>query len=54
VGDILSQSEIDRLLAQLNAGELDVKEIAKDTSEKRYAIMISGVQANLPRITSEL
>jgi len=35
VGDILSQSEIDRLLAQLNAGELDVKEIAKDTSEKK-------------------
>lgn len=35
MGDILSQSEIDRLLAQLNAGELDVKEIAKDTSEKK-------------------
>lgn len=35
MGDILSQSEIDRLLAQLNAGELDVKEFAKDTTEKK-------------------
>jgi len=35
VGDILSQNEIDRLLQQLNAGELDVKEIKIDTSEKK-------------------
>jgi flagellar motor switch protein FliM len=35
VGDILSQNEIDRLLQQLNTGELDVQEISKDTSEKR-------------------
>lgn len=35
MGDILSQNEIDRLLQQLNTGELDVKEITKDTSEKK-------------------
>lgn len=35
MGDILSQNEIDRLLQQLNTGELDVQEISKDTSEKR-------------------
>jgi len=35
VGDILSQNEIDRLLAQLNAGELDVKEFTKETAEKK-------------------
>lgn len=35
VGDILSQNEIDRLLQQLNTGELDVKEFNKDTAEKK-------------------
>lgn len=35
MGDILSQNEIDRLLQQLNAGELDFKEISKETSEKK-------------------
>ena len=35
MGDILSQNEIDRLLAQLNAGELDVKEFTKETAEKK-------------------
>jgi len=35
VGDILSQNEIDRLLQQLNTGELDVKEFKIDTSEKK-------------------
>jgi len=35
VGDILSQNEIDRLLQQLNTGELDVKESKIDTSEKK-------------------
>lgn len=34
MGDILSQSEIDNLLHQLNSGELDVDEI-KDTKEKQ-------------------
>ena len=35
MGDILSQNEIDRLLQQLNTGELDVKEFKIDTSEKK-------------------
>lgn len=35
MGDILSQNEIDRLLQQLNTGELDVKEFNKDTTEKK-------------------
>ncbi|MCX7772509.1 MAG: flagellar motor switch protein FliM [Clostridia bacterium] len=35
MGDILSQNEIDRLLQQLNTGELDVKEFSKDTTEKK-------------------
>lgn len=34
MGDVLSQSEIDNLLHQLNSGELDVDEI-KDTKEKQ-------------------
>jgi flagellar motor switch protein FliM len=35
LGDILSQSEIDSLLQQLNAGEIDVKDLTKDVSEKK-------------------
>lgn len=35
VGDILSQNEIDRLLQQLNTGELDVKEFKLDNTEKK-------------------
>jgi flagellar motor switch protein FliM len=35
VGDILSQNEIDRLLQQLNAGELDVREFHKESTEKK-------------------
>ena len=35
MGDILSQNEIDRLLQQLNTGELDVKEFKIDTTEKK-------------------
>jgi len=35
LGDILSQNEIDRLLQQLSAGELDVREFNKETNEKK-------------------
>ena len=35
MGDILSQNEIDNLLQQLNAGELDVKEISSEPAEKK-------------------
>lgn len=35
MGDILSQNEIDRLLQQLNTGELDVQEFSKETTEKK-------------------
>jgi len=35
VGDILSQNEIDRLLQQLNTGELDVKEFSMENTEKK-------------------
>lgn len=35
MGDILSQNEIDRLLQQLNTGELDVKEFNKESSKKK-------------------
>ncbi|HHW23191.1 MAG TPA: flagellar motor switch protein FliM [Clostridiaceae bacterium] len=35
MGDILSQNEIDRLLQQLNAGELDVREFHKESNEKK-------------------
>lgn len=35
MGDILSQNEIDTLLLQLNAGELDVKELKSETAEKK-------------------
>ena len=33
MGEVLSQSEIDNLLKQLNSGELDVEEM-KNTEEK--------------------
>lgn len=35
MGDILSQNEIDRLLQQLNTGELDVKEFSMENTEKK-------------------
>lgn len=35
MGDILSQNEIDRLLQQLNTGELDVKEFNMENAEKK-------------------
>lgn len=35
MGDILSQNEIDRLLQQLNTGEVDVKEFSKESTEKK-------------------
>jgi len=38
VGDILSQSEIDLLLQQLTAGELDVKDLNKESSEKKIRV----------------
>lgn len=38
MGDILSQNEIDNLLTQLNTGELDVKEINKETQEKKIRV----------------
>lgn len=38
MGDILSQSEIDLLLQQLTAGELDVKDLNKESSEKKIRV----------------
>lgn len=35
MGDILSQNEIDRLLQQLDTGEVDVKEFSKENAEKK-------------------
>jgi len=35
VGDILSQNEIDDLLAQLGTGEINVQEFKRDTAEKK-------------------
>lgn len=35
MGDILSQNEIDRLLQQLNTGEVDVKEFSMENTEKK-------------------
>lgn len=35
MGDILSQTEIDDLLAQLSAGEISANELKKDTNEKK-------------------
>lgn len=35
MGDILSQNEIDRLLQQLNTGELDVKEFNMENAQKK-------------------
>ena len=35
MGDILSQTEIDDLLQQLNTGEIDVKEIQSVDNEKK-------------------
>ena len=49
MGDILSQNEIDTLLQQLNAGEVDVIEFNKESTEKKVRSMISAGQANLRR-----
>ena len=38
MGDVLSQNEIDNLLAALSTGELDVDEI-KDNNEKKVLTM---------------
>lgn len=38
MGDILSQNEIDMLLQQLSAGELDVGKIKKESSEKKIRV----------------
>jgi len=38
LGDILSQNEIDNLLQQLSAGELDVREFAKESNEKKVRV----------------
>ncbi|NLU51834.1 MAG: flagellar motor switch protein FliM [Clostridiaceae bacterium] len=38
MGDILSQNEIDNLLQQLSAGELDVREFAKESNEKKVRV----------------
>lgn len=38
MGDILSQNEIDNLLQQLSAGELDVRDFAKETNEKKVRV----------------
>ncbi|HBK85187.1 MAG TPA: flagellar motor switch protein FliM, partial [Firmicutes bacterium] len=38
LGEVLSQSEIDALLAALDSGELDPGEIDKEVSEQRVKI----------------
>lgn len=38
MGDILSQNEIDSLLEQLSAGELDVKDFTRESSEKKVRV----------------
>ncbi|NMA65512.1 MAG: flagellar motor switch protein FliM [Clostridiaceae bacterium] len=38
MGDILSQNEIDSLLQQLSAGELDVKDFTRESSEKKIRV----------------
>jgi len=35
LGDLLSQNEIDQLLQQLSTGEVDAKELSKDSSERK-------------------
>jgi flagellar motor switch protein FliM len=52
VGDILSQNEIDRLLQQLNTGELDSRSSTRIRPRKRYVTTISGARASLLRIIS--
>lgn len=48
MGDVLSQNEIDNLLAALSTGELDVDEI-KDNNEKKVKSTILPVLPNFPR-----
>ncbi len=38
MGDILSQNEIDSLLEQLSAGELDVKDFTRESAEKKVRV----------------
>ena len=53
MGDILSQNEIDRLLQQLNTGELDVKEFSKDAAEKKVRNHDFRRPSKFARIISE-
>ncbi len=50
--DVLSQNEIDALLAALSSGEMDAEELKKGrNSEKKFEPMISNAQCGFPRIT---
>lgn len=48
MGDVLSQNEIDNLLAALSTGELDVSDI-NDGSDKPVKTMISVARRSSPR-----
>ena len=50
MGDILSQNEIDDLLAQLSTGEINAQEYRNETSEKKIKEMTLKDPANLRRI----
>lgn len=50
MGEVLSQSEIDNLLAALSTGELDVDEMA-DKGDKQIKNYDLSAQPNFPRNT---
>mgnify|MGYP000220811834 CR=1 FL=1 len=50
MGDILSQTEIDDLLAQLSAGEINASELKSNKSEKKVKVHDLKGLVSSPRI----
>lgn len=48
--DVLSQGEIDALLAALSSGEMDAEELKKEDTQRKFALMILKERLGFPRI----
>ncbi|GCL71370.1 hypothetical protein PN4B1_12750 [Paenibacillus naphthalenovorans] len=52
--DVLSQNEIDALLAALSSGEMDAEELKKEETQKKSEPMILRERFVSPKIISEV
>ena len=51
--EVLSQSEIDQLLAAFASGDASVEEMKAEPEKKKVKIMTSSVRTSFPRIRYE-